>query len=206
MHASNKRKRDSTSKKSSSAKKAIVTVHLNVEELSKEMIVGFGLDKQWYESTFFPQLHAILQTRFWESLMAEYYCNPMYPELMREFVLNFSVDNGVCSSSVKEVKIEFNSQILGEWLGVPATGFDVYYVGSKIVFSGIDEKNVWKFLGIIEKRGKVSHNILPPLHKLLYNIARRFILTRNYKRSEVNMKDEKLIYCMANNIKIYLIN
>ena len=104
MHASNKRKRDSTSKKSSSAKKAIVTVHLNVEELSKEMIVGFGLDKQWYESTFFPQLHAILQTQFWESLMAEYCCNSMYPELMREFVLNFSIDDGVCSSSVKEVK------------------------------------------------------------------------------------------------------
>ena len=70
---------------------------------------------------------------------------------------------------------------------MPAIGFDVYYVGSKIVFTGIDEKNVWKFLGINEKRGKLSHNVLSPLHKLLYNIARRFILPRNSKRSEVNL-------------------
>ena len=70
---------------------------------------------------------------------------------------------------------------------MPPIGFDVYHVGSKIVFSGIDEKNVWKFLGINEKRGKLSHNVLSPLHKLLYNIARRFILPRNSKRSEVNL-------------------
>ena len=133
--------------------------------------------------------------------MAEYCCNPIYPDLMCEFISNFSIDNGVCTSKVKEVKIELTSLMLGEWLGVPDTGFDVYYVGSKIVFSGIDKKNVWKFLGINEKRGKVSHNVLP-LHKLLYNIARRFILPRISKRSEVNLRDATLIYCMANNIKI----
>ena len=83
-----------------------------------------------------------------------------------------------------------------------ATCFDVYYVRSKIVFSGIDEKNVWKFLRINEKRGKFSHNVMSPLHKLLYNIARTFILPRNSKRSEVNLQDATLIYCMANNIKI----
>ena len=59
-----------------------------------------------------------------------------------------------------------------------------------------------KFLGIHEKRGKISHNVLSPLHKLLYNIARRFILPRNSKRSEVNLRDATLIYCMANHIKI----
>ena len=121
---------------------------MNAEELSKEMSVGFGLDKIWYESTFFPQLHTIIRNQHWESLMAEYCCNPIYSEVMREFILNFFINDGVCSSNVKGVKIEFNSVKLGEWLGVPATGFDVYYVGSKIVFSGIDEKAVWRFLGI----------------------------------------------------------
>ena len=134
--------------------------------------------------------------------MAEYCCNLIYPDLMCEFISKFSIDNGVCTSKVKEVKIEFNSLTLGEWLGVPPTGFDAYHVGSEIVFSGIDEKNVWKFLVINEKRGKVSHNVLSPLHKLLYNIARRFILPRNFKRSEVNLRDATLIYCMANHIKI----
>ena len=57
-----------------------------------------------------------------------------------------------------------------------------------------------KFLGINEKRGRISH--LSPLHKLLYNIAQRFILPRNSKRSEVNLHDATLIYCLANHIKI----
>ena len=46
--------------------------------------------------------------------MAEYCCNPIYPDLMREFILKFSIDNVVCTSKVKEVKIEFNSLTLGE--------------------------------------------------------------------------------------------
>ena len=99
--------------------------------------------------------------------MSDFCCNSTYPNLMREFISKFSIDNGVYSSKIKEKKIEFNSLMLGEWLGVLATGFDVYHVGSKKVFSGIDEKNVWKFLEINEKRGKISHNVLSPLHKLL---------------------------------------
>ena len=67
---------------------------------------------------------------------------------------------------------------------------------------GINEKSVLKFLGIHEKKGRFSHNSLSPLHKFLYNIARRFILPRNSKRSEVKLRDATLIYCMANHIKI----
>ena len=37
---------------------------------------------------------------------------------------------------------------------------------------------------------------------MLYSIARRFILPHNSKRSEVNLHDATLIYCMANHIKI----
>ena len=121
---------------------------------------------------------------------------------MREFISNFSIDNGVCFSVVKEIKIEFNSLMLGEWFGVPTVGFDTYYVGSKIVFSRINEKTVLKFLGINEKKGRISHNSLSLLHKLLYNIARRFILPCNSKCSEVNLRDATLIYCLANLIKI----
>ena len=80
--------------------------------------------------------------------------------------------------------------------------FFSYHVGSKIVFFGINEKTVLKFLGINEKKGKISHNILSPLHKLLYTIARRFIFPHNSKRSEVNLRNATLIYCLANHIKI----
>ena len=50
--------------------------------------------------------------------------------------------------------------MLGAWFGVPAVGFDTYYVGSKIVSSRINEKTMLKFLGIHEKNGRISHNTL----------------------------------------------
>ena len=134
--------------------------------------------------------------------MSNFYCNPIYPNLMREFILSFSIENGVCSSVVKNIKIEFNCMMLGEWFGVPAIGFDTSYVGSTSVFSGINEKTVLKFLAIYEKKGRISHNTLSPLHKLLFKIAQRFILPRNSKRSEVNLRDATLIYCLAKHIKI----
>ena len=77
----------------------------NAEEISKEMSVGFGLDKYWYDSTPFPQLHAILHNQSWETLMSNFCCNSIYPNLMREFISNFSIDNEVCSSVVKKIKI-----------------------------------------------------------------------------------------------------
>ena len=40
------------------------------------------------------------------------------------------------------------------------------------------------------------------MQKLLYNIARIFILPRTSKSNEVNLRDATLIYYMANNIKI----
>ena len=47
------------------------------EEIAKEMSVGFGLDKYWYVSTPFPQLHAILKNQNWETLISEFCCNPI---------------------------------------------------------------------------------------------------------------------------------
>ena len=203
MHVGTKRAFSTTkgSVSSKPAKKAKVVDPDCAEEIAKEMSVGFGLDKYWYDSTPFPQLHAILSNQGWEELMSNFSCNSIYPHLIREFIQNFSIDNGVCSSTIKDIKIEFNSLMLGEWFGVPVLGFDTYYVGSKIVFSGITEKTVVKFLGQDGKK-RFSHTSLSPLHKLLYNIARRFILPRNSKRSEVNLRDATLIYCLANHIKI----
>ena len=105
--------------------------------------------------------------------MSDFFPNPIYPDHMREFFSNFSIENGVCSSVVQNIKIEFNCMMLSEWFVVFAVGFDTYYVGSKIAFSRINEKTMLKFLGINEKKGRISHNTLSPLHKLLYNIARR---------------------------------
>ncbi|XP_057518393.1 zinc finger BED domain-containing protein RICESLEEPER 3-like [Amaranthus tricolor] len=47
IHASSKRSRGSKKPPTRSVKKMKVTHYLNAEELSKEMSVGFGLDKEW---------------------------------------------------------------------------------------------------------------------------------------------------------------
>ena len=72
--------------------------------------------------------------------MSDFFCNSIYPNLMREFISNFSIDNGVCSTVVKKIKIEFNSLMLGEWFGVPAVGFDTYYVGLRLYFLGLTRR------------------------------------------------------------------
>ena len=77
--------------------------------------------------------------------MTDFCYNPIYPNLMHEFISNFSIDNGDCCGTFKEIKIKFNCMMLGEWFGVPAIGFDTYHVGSRIVFSWINEKTVLKF-------------------------------------------------------------
>jgi len=62
MHAGSKRTLSNPKGSSSSrpAKRIKQADPNSAEELAKEMPVGFGLDKYWYDSNPFPQLHAIL--------------------------------------------------------------------------------------------------------------------------------------------------
>ena len=61
MHAGSKRPNETPKGSSSSkpTKRAKEIDPNSAKEISKEMTVGFGLDKYWYDSTPFPQLHAI---------------------------------------------------------------------------------------------------------------------------------------------------
>ena len=63
MHARNKRQNTTPKGDSSSrpTKRLKITDPNSAEEISNEMSVGFSLDEYWYDSTLFPQLHAILQ-------------------------------------------------------------------------------------------------------------------------------------------------
>ena len=69
MHTGTKR-HNTTPKGGSSSRPTKMTKQVdpnNAEEISKEMSVGFGLHKYRYDSTPFPQLHAILQNQSWEN-------------------------------------------------------------------------------------------------------------------------------------------
>ena len=65
MHAGTKRPNDTPKGNSSSkpTKRAKQVDPNSAEEISKEMSIGFGVDKHWYDSRPFPQLHAILQNQ-----------------------------------------------------------------------------------------------------------------------------------------------
>ena len=65
---------------------------------------------------------------------------------MREFISIFSIDNGVCSSVVKEIKIEFDCMMLGEWFGVPEVGFDCIMLVLRSFFRDQTKKTVLKYL------------------------------------------------------------
>ena len=71
---------------SRTAKRSKLTDPNSAEEVSKEMFVGSDLDKYWYDTTPFPQLHVILQNQNWEVLMSDFSCNPIFPNLMCEFI------------------------------------------------------------------------------------------------------------------------
>ena len=72
--------------------------------------------------------------------MSDFCCNPIYPNLMREFISNFTIDNWVCSSVVKEIKIEFNSLMLREWFGVPIVGLTHIMLGLRLCFQALMRK------------------------------------------------------------------
>ena len=46
------------------------------DEIVKEMSVGFGLERYWYDSNPFPQLHAILKNQNWETLIPQRFILP----------------------------------------------------------------------------------------------------------------------------------
>ena len=65
MHAGTKRQNTTPKGGSSSRlmKKSKIADLNSPEEIAKEMSVGFGLDKYWYDSAPFPQLHAIIKNQ-----------------------------------------------------------------------------------------------------------------------------------------------
>ena len=54
-----------------------------------------------------------------------------------EFYANCSITQGVMKSEVKGKKIRFDSRKLGEILGIPVTGFDIYVREDKTVLGNV---------------------------------------------------------------------
>ena len=57
-------------------------------------------------------------------------------------------------------------------------------MGSKLVFSEINEKTVLKFLRINEKKGRISHNTLSPLHNC-FKEDQETVPTTTHEEAEV---------------------
>ena len=53
---------------------------------------------------------------------------------LAEFYANCSITQGVVKSEVNDKKVCFDPRKLGEILGIPATGFDIYVWEDKTIF------------------------------------------------------------------------
>ena len=75
-------------------------------------------------------------------------------------------------------------------------------LGLRLSFLGLMRKRFLNYWESMKRRGGSVTTHCLPYTNCFYNIARRFILPHNSKRSEVNLRDATLIYCLANHIKI----
>ena len=77
-----------------------------------------------------------LRQQGWLSLFTNTNLRCFVPDLA-EFYARWSITDGRLFSEVNGVKIEFDAQELGEILGIPATGFDIYVQEDKFVLGKV---------------------------------------------------------------------
>ena len=102
------------------------------------------------------------------------------PELA-EFYANCSVANGVVTRAVNEWHFSFDAAILGEILGIPLRGFDVYVREDKIVLETARLLEISK--RISQKQGlrtpsSAKKSDLTSLHELLFMFIIKNVIPR----------------------------
>jgi len=77
-----------------------------------------------------------LKAQGWLELFTNTQLGCSVPDLA-EFYANCSITQGVMKSEMKGKKIRFDSRKLGEILGIPVTGFDIYVREDKTVLRNV---------------------------------------------------------------------
>ena len=180
------------------------------DEASKELaqeanryVPIFVLNLPWCQESKYKELLEILQFQGWVNCFGLHAIDFVYPKAMDEFCENFSYSKGKISSMVNGVDISFDSDYLANLFEIPCDGYDNYFKGKyNLKIGKIGKDEILLSLGGEKGISTIDHNSLSPINKLLFNLVRRTILARTQKRSEANLLDCAVIYCLTNRIKV----
>nr|XP_016455665.1 PREDICTED: uncharacterized protein LOC107779701 [Nicotiana tabacum] len=117
-----------------------------------------------------------------------------------EFLANDVVKDGVVSSQVKGVQVQFDAVKLGEILDIPSEGFDDYTrkrwpcldslpTALEITKRFCDSENV-------NKARSVQKSEMRPQHKVVFEFANKCLLPRQERRHTTNYMDLVLMECL----------
>jgi len=101
--------------------------------LQRSVVRGKVVRTEYFQEQGLEVFLEKLRAQGWLSLFTNTQMGCSVPELA-EFYANCVITDGVVISKVNGKEVRFDAQKLGEILGVPSTGFDLYVRGDKSVF------------------------------------------------------------------------
>jgi len=135
-----------------------------------------------------------LRDQGWLELFTNTQMGCFQPDLV-EFYANVSVTEDRVASTVNGVHIEFDAHTLGDILGVPADGFDLYVWEDKFLLGKA------KLLDLAQRLSQqpglkhpqaVKKGDMPPLHQLMFWFLIKNIIPRGQGRDRANAMDQCL--------------
>ena len=136
-----------------------------------------------------------LRTQGWLQLFANTQLGCSVPELV-EFYANCSVTNGVVTSSVSGQSIKFDASSLGQILGIPSQGFEVYVREDKTALEPAQLLEVSKRLsrkqGLKTPSSVKKGDLIPP-HQLLFMFVIKNMIPRGQGRNSADLFDQCLV-------------
>ena len=108
---------------------------------------------------------------------------------LAEFYARCCVTDGLLVSEVNGIKIEFDAQKLGDIMGIPTTGFDIYVREDKFVLS---KARLVELAQRLSQQPGLKHPVpvnkgdMQPLHQLLFWFIIKNVIPRGQGTSRCN--------------------
>ena len=114
-----------------------------------------------------------------EYLFETAFINALVPLAMDEFCANFNNTDGICTTEVRGKKIKFSKETLAKIWEVSCKGTDVYFKRKGTVsFPNFPQYKIVESFGGTVGQNKINHNLLSPVHKILFNLVWRALIPR----------------------------
>ena len=163
--------------------------------LKRNVVRGKVVNIQFFEEQGLGVFLNKLRVQGWLELFANTHQGCSVAELA-EFYANCSVTNGVVTSAVNEWHFSFDAATLGEILGVPSRGFDVYVREDK---TALDPARLLEISRRVSQKpglrtpSSVKKGDLIPLHQLLFMFIIKNVIPRGQGRNSADLFDQCLV-------------